>query len=93
MSHDITRVRASAPIESHDGAVPSVLATVLRSEGQGAGEEVPGRIFRAAWDADGGPPIYSHTLYSKNGRTVTGIGWSPEGAEQDALQGWMRGEG
>lgn len=93
MSHDITRVRASASVESHDGTLPSVLATVLRSEGPGIGQEVPGRVRRSSWSPDSGPLIYSHTLTSKNGRSVTGHGFTPEGAEEDALQGWMRGEG
>lgn len=83
----------AAPAEPDVGAIPGVLATVLRSEGEGIGQEVPTRVRRAAWALDGGPPIYSHTLASKNGRSVTGHGFTLEGAEEDAMQGWMRGEG
>lgn len=51
------------------------------------------KATRSAWGEDGGPLIYSHTLTGKNGRSVTGLGFTPEGAEEDAMQAWMRGEG
>lgn len=59
-------------------------------EGFGIGRLV---VSRSAWDADGGPPIYTHTLTSRNGRGVTGHGYTPEAAEEDALKAWLRGEG
>lgn len=46
-----------------------------------------------AWGEGTGPLIYTATLTAKNGRSVTGMGYTPVAAEEDAMQAWMRGEG
>lgn len=45
------------------------------------------------WGEGTGPLIYTATLTAKNGRSVTGMGYTPVAAEEDAMQAWMRGEG
>lgn len=87
------RLRA-VPVEGggeHDaGAFMPAAQGSAGSDGGGA-EGVAVEV--RAWGEGTGPLIYTATLTAKNGRKVNGMGFTPEGAEEDALQGWMRGEG
>ena len=100
MTHGLPTARAIAPGPSiHDTS----MGGVRNLEGEAVREAVSGirrpssaaeggDVEVRAWGEGTGPVLYTATITAKNGRSVNGVGYTPEGAEEDALQAWMRGE-
>lgn len=84
------------PVHGQDGSEHDAGAFVRPAQASTGGDDSgsPGVAVEVrAWGEGTGPLLYTATLTAKNGRSVNGMGYTPEAAEEDALKAWMRGEG